>query len=89
MPGLINLDFADIRSVMQEIGKAMMGTGEGEGEYRTLEAAERAIPIRCSKAFPWPARGVIISILGGEDMKPATLILSEFNKLYFGYFWMI
>ncbi|MES2699935.1 MAG: cell division protein FtsZ, partial [Pseudomonadota bacterium] len=41
MPGLINLDFADVRSVMNEMGKAMMGTGEGEGPNRALEAAER------------------------------------------------
>jgi hypothetical protein len=43
MPGLINLDFADVRSVMAEMGKAMMGTGEGEGPHRALEAAEKAI----------------------------------------------
>ena len=43
MPGLINLDFADIKSVMSEMGKAMMGTGEAEGERRAIEAAEAAI----------------------------------------------
>ena len=48
MPGLINLDFADIRTVMTEMGKAMMGTGEAEGEDRALEAAEAPSPIRCS-----------------------------------------
>ena len=43
MPGLINLDFADIRTVMSEMGKAMMGTGEAEGDRRAIDAAEAAI----------------------------------------------
>ena len=70
MPGLINLDFADVRSVMSEMGKAMMGTGEGEGENRALEAAERAIanPLLDGVSMAG-AKGVIISIIGGEDMK--------------------
>ena len=70
MPGLINLDFADIESVMQEAGKAMMGTGEGEGENRALEAAERAIanPLLDGVSMQG-AKRVIISIIGGEDMK--------------------
>ncbi|GAA0285121.1 hypothetical protein GCM10009127_28540 [Alteraurantiacibacter aestuarii] len=70
MPGLINLDFADIRSVMNEMGKAMMGTGEGEGPNRALEAAERAIanPLLDGVSMQG-AKGVIISIIGGEDMK--------------------
>jgi cell division protein FtsZ len=70
MPGLINLDFADVRSVMAEMGKAMMGTGEGEGENRALEAAERAIanPLLDGVSMQG-AKGVIISIIGGEDMK--------------------
>ena len=70
MPGLINLDFADVRSVMQEMGKAMMGTGEGEGDNRALEAAERAIanPLLDGVSMTG-AKGVIISIIGGEDMK--------------------
>ncbi|WP_432200936.1 cell division protein FtsZ [Erythrobacter sp. W53] len=70
MPGLINLDFADVRSVMSEMGKAMMGTGEGEGDNRALEAAERAIanPLLDGVSMAG-AKGVIISILGGEDMK--------------------
>ena len=42
-PGMINLDFADVRSVMEEMGKAMMGTGEAEGETRAIDAAEKAI----------------------------------------------
>lgn len=70
MPGLINLDFADIESVMQEAGKAMMGTGEGEGENRALDAAERAIANPLLEGVSMQgAKGVIISIIGGEDMK--------------------
>ncbi|ABD25584.1 cell division protein FtsZ [Novosphingobium aromaticivorans DSM 12444] len=70
MPGLINLDFADVRSVMGEMGKAMMGTGEGEGANRALEAAERAIanPLLDGVSMQG-AKGVIISIIGGDDMK--------------------
>ena len=70
MPGLINLDFADVRSVMAEMGKAMMGTGEGSGENRALEAAEKAIanPLLDDVSMQG-AKGVIISIIGGEDMK--------------------
>ncbi len=70
MPGLINLDFADVRSVMGEMGKAMMGTGEGEGENRALDAAEQAIanPLLDGVSMQG-AKGVIISIIGGDDMK--------------------
>ena len=70
MPGLINLDFADVRSVMSEMGKAMMGTGEGEGENRALKAAEQAIanPLLDGVSMAG-AKGVIISIIGGEDMR--------------------
>ena len=70
MPGLINLDFADVRSVMAEMGKAMMGTGEGQGENRALEAAEKAIanPLLDGVSMQG-AKGVIISIIGGDDMK--------------------
>ena len=70
MPGLINLDFADVESVMKEAGKAMMGTGEGEGDNRALEAAERAIANPLLEGVSMQgATGVIISIIGGEDMK--------------------
>ena len=69
MPGLINLDFADIRTVMSEMGKAMMGTGEGQGENRAIVAAEAAIsnPLldNCSMKG---AKGVLINISGGYDM---------------------
>lgn len=69
MPGLINLDFADIRSVMSEMGKAMMGTGEAEGERRALDAAEAAIanPLLDDTSMKG-ARGVLINITGGTDM---------------------
>lgn len=69
MPGLINLDFADVRAVMSEMGKAMMGTGEARGENRSIHAAEAAIsnPLldNCSMKG---ARGVLINITGGNDM---------------------
>jgi cell division protein FtsZ len=70
MPGLINLDFADVRSVMEEMGKAMMGTGEAEGDNRAREAAEKAIsnPLLDGVSLQG-AKGVIISITGGEDMR--------------------
>ncbi|WP_265570022.1 cell division protein FtsZ [Sphingomicrobium nitratireducens] len=70
MPGLINLDFADVRSVMGEMGKAMMGTGEAEGDNRAIEAAEKAIsnPLLDGVSMKG-AKGVIISITGGMDMK--------------------
>ncbi|MGN6268301.1 MAG: cell division protein FtsZ [Sphingomonas sp.] len=70
MPGLINLDFADVRSVMQEMGKAMMGTGEAEGDARALEAAQKAIanPLLDGVSMQG-AKGVIVSITGGEDMR--------------------
>lgn len=69
MPGLINLDFADIRSAMIEMGKAMMGTGEAEGERRATEAAEAAInnPLLDDVSMKG-ARGVIINVTGGHDM---------------------
>jgi len=69
MPGLINLDFADIRAVMSEMGKAMMGTGEAEGDRRALQAAEAAIsnPLLDDMSMKG-ARGVLINITGGPDM---------------------
>ena len=70
MPGLINLDFADVRTVMSEMGKAMMGTGEAEGDNRAIEAAEKAIanPLLDGVSMKG-AKGVIVSITGGEDMR--------------------
>jgi cell division protein FtsZ len=67
--GLINLDFADVRAVMREMGKAMMGTGEAEGEKRALAAAEAAIsnPL-IDDASMKGAKGLLISITGGRDL---------------------
>ena len=69
MPGLINLDFADVQSVMAEMGKAIMGTGESEGENRALEAAEAAIsnPLLDDISMKG-ARGVLVNIAGGMDL---------------------
>jgi cell division protein FtsZ len=68
-PGLVNLDFADIRTVMAEMGKAMMGTGEAEGEERAVKASEAAIsnPLLEDTSMRG-ARGVLINITGGYDM---------------------
>jgi cell division protein FtsZ len=68
-PGLVNLDFADIRTVMAEMGTAMMGTGEAEGEGRALRAAEQAIqnPL-LEQASMAGAKGLLINITGGEDL---------------------
>ena len=69
MPGLINLDFADIKSIMEDKGKAIMGTGEAEGEDRAIKAAEQALsnPLLddCSMHG---AKGVLINITGGQDI---------------------
>ncbi|MBR2299652.1 MAG: cell division protein FtsZ [Alphaproteobacteria bacterium] len=69
MPGLINLDFADIKSIMEDKGKAIMGTGEAEGENRARVAAEQALsnPLLddCSMKG---AKGVLINVTGGDDM---------------------
>ncbi|CAD7011243.1 unnamed protein product [Ceratitis capitata] len=69
MPGLINLDFADIGTVMNEMGKAMIGTGEAEGEDRAVTAAEAAIsnPLLDNMSMKG-AQGILINITGGEDM---------------------
>ena len=68
-PGMINLDFADVRSVMEEKGKAMMGTGEAEGETRAIDAAEKAIanPLLDEVSLKG-AQGVLINITGGYDL---------------------
>jgi cell division protein FtsZ len=68
-PGLINLDFADVRAVMDEMGKAMMGTGEAEGDNRAIEAAEKAIanPLLDEISLEG-AKGVLINITGGYDL---------------------
>ncbi|MEP4197425.1 MAG: cell division protein FtsZ [Aliishimia sp.] len=68
-PGLINLDFADVRAVMDEMGKAMMGTGEAEGEDRAVQAAEKAIanPLLDEISLRG-AKGVLINITGAHDL---------------------
>jgi cell division protein FtsZ len=68
-PGLINLDFADVRAVMDEMGKAMMGTGEASGEDRAIQAAEKAIanPLLDEISLRG-AKGVLINITGGSDL---------------------
>uniref|UniRef100_UPI003BB7608F cell division protein FtsZ n=1 Tax=Pseudomonas proteolytica TaxID=219574 RepID=UPI003BB7608F len=67
--GLINLDFADVRAVMREMGKAMMGTGEASGDKRALTAAEAAIanPLIDDSSMKG-AKGLLISITGGKDL---------------------
>jgi cell division protein FtsZ len=69
MPGLINLDFADIKSVITEMGKAMMGTGEAEGEERAQRAADMAVsnPLLDDVSMKG-AKGVLINITGGPDL---------------------
>jgi len=68
-PGLINLDFADVRAVMDEMGKAMMGTGEATGEDRATQAAEKAIanPLLDEISLRG-AKGVLINVTGGHDL---------------------
>ncbi len=68
-PGLINLDFADVRAVMDEMGKAMMGTGEASGENRARQAAEKAIanPL-LDEISLHGAKGVLINVTGGADL---------------------
>ena len=69
VPGLVNLDFADVRTVMAEVGEAALGAGEGEGERRALDAAEAAIsnPLLDDVSLRG-ARGVLINVTGGPDM---------------------
>ncbi len=69
MPGLINLDFADVRTIMSGMGLAMMGTGVAEGQNRAMEAAQRAISSPLLEgASVNGARGVIINVTGGPDL---------------------
>ena len=87
VPGLINLDFNDVRTVMDEMGKAMMGTGEATGDNRAVEAAESAIsnPLLDDVSLKG-AKGVLINITGGQDLtlyevhEAATLIRSQVDE---------
>ena len=69
-PGLINLDFADVETVMSSMGKAMMGTGEAEGENRAISATEMALnnPLIDDYSLKG-AKGLLVNITGGEDIK--------------------
>ncbi|MEP6342871.1 MAG: cell division protein FtsZ [Maricaulaceae bacterium] len=87
VPGLINLDFNDVRTVMDEMGKAMMGTGEATGDNRAVDAAEGAIsnPLLDDVSLRG-AKGVLINITGGQDLtlyevhEAATLIRSQVDE---------
>ena len=87
VPGLINLDFNDVRTVMDEMGKAMMGTGEATGENRSVEAAQKAInnPLLDDVSLKG-AKGVLINITGGNDLtlyevdEAAGMIRSEVDE---------
>jgi len=68
VPGLVNLDFADVRTIMQSQGKAIMGTGIAQGESRAVVAAQRAIESPLLEASVHGAQGVLINITGGADM---------------------
>ena len=69
VPGLINLDFADVRTVMSGMGMALMGTGSARGENRAVEAAKKAISSRLLEdGSIQGARGVLINITGGHDL---------------------
>ena len=67
-PGLINLDFADVRTIMAESGSALMGIGYATGENRAKEAAERAIRSPLIETEITGARGILLSIAGGDDL---------------------
>ena len=69
-PGIVNLDFADVETVMASMGKAMMGTGEAEGEGRALQAAEMAISNPLIDDYTLKgAKGLLVNITGGKDLK--------------------
>ena len=68
VPGLVNLDFADVRTIMSGQGKAIMGTGVAQGESRAVVAAQRAIESPLLEASVHGAQGVLINITGGSDM---------------------
>ncbi len=67
-PGSINLDFADVKTIMTDAGSAMMGIGEGTGEHRAADAAQKAIASPLLETTIEGARGVIFNITGGSDL---------------------
>ena len=87
VPGLINLDFADVRTIMQGMGMALMGTGYARGENRAIEATQEAIssPL-LEEASIKGARGVLINITGGHDLtlfevnEAATIVRQEADE---------
>ena len=68
MPGLINLDFADVRTIMKDAGTALMGIGFATGDNRAREAAERALRSPLIDTEIIGARGILLSIAGGDDL---------------------
>ena len=68
MPGLINLDFADVRTIMKDAGNALMGIGFATGDNRAVEAAERALRSPLIETEMTGARGILLSIAGGDDL---------------------
>lgn len=68
VPGLINLDFADVRLIMHEAGTALMGVGEAEGEKRAIEAAVSALEFPLITQPVEEAKGIVVNITGGEDL---------------------
>ncbi len=77
IPGVVNLDFADIRTVMSEMGRAMMGIGIAEGDNRALSAVEEAISSPLLEDVDWDnAKGILVSITGGDDLE-----LMEINDI--------
>src|SRR6201982_174619 len=68
LPGLINLDFADVRTVMKDAGTALMGIGYATGENRARDAAEKALKSPLIETEIAGARGILLSVAGGEDM---------------------
>ena len=68
-PGMINLDFADVETIMSSMGKAMMGTGEAEGENRTMVATEMALNNPLIDEYSLKgAKGLLVNITGGSDI---------------------
>ena len=68
LPGLINLDFADVRTIMQDAGNALMGIGYSSGDDRAVEAVERALRSPLIESDIIGAKGILLSIAGGDDL---------------------